>query len=124
MKNKVDGITLLQKIRDGKIKDNTKIYSSDFVSPYYFFNGTLGYYDSNNYFYELSLKDVIENLNYATYEIIEEVEKYRVSTQMASYDIERYPEAIDIINNDIRELTKAVNYLLKKDEQEVIKNEN
>lgn len=53
---------------------------------------------------EISLKDEVEAIK----------EKYRVSTQMASRDIEKYTDAIDVINKNIRELTKATNYLLKK----------
>ncbi len=77
---KVDGIKLLQMIKNNQIKDGSKIYCSDFPGCYYFKNGTLGFYkkfekSSKIEFVELSLKDILENIRYAYYEIIEEKPK-------------------------------------------------
>lgn len=64
---------LLGLIKDKKIKNGTRIKCSDFPVTYIFKNGTLGFY-SEDVFYELTLRDILENIDYANYEIIEEVE--------------------------------------------------
>ena len=64
---------LLGLIKDKKIKDGTKIKCNDFPVTYIYKNDTLGFY-SQDEFYELTLKDILENIDYANYEIIEEVE--------------------------------------------------
>lgn len=120
---KIDGITLLTMIRDGKIKKGTKIYCSDFVEPYYFDGKTL-YLKSNNY--KLSLKDMLENLDYATYEIIEEkpkkIEEYKKNINLASstnqeQTVKIFKYLCDFVDK-INELTKVINYLLEKSDSE------
>lgn len=137
MTNKVDGITLLQMIKDGKIKDGNKISCSDFVSSYYFKSGTLGYYnkDENGIikFVELSLKDIIENIKYATYEIIEEIEKPK-EIELLNIECDDKHQNYYIVNEcgtkcfltkhskmiaeQQNEIAKAVNYLLEKSDKE------
>lgn len=127
---KVDGITLLQMIRDGKIKDGNKISCSDFVSSYYFKSGTLGYYnkDENGIikFVELSLKDIIENIKYATYEIIEEIEKTKKIElidnsiididELGKHTITTNKKDRNIYIPRINWLIDKVDYLLKKED--------
>ncbi len=50
-------------------------------------------------------------------EIIEDKPK-KISTQIVSRDIERYSDSIEIINKNIKELTKGLNYLLEKSNNE------
>lgn len=65
---------LLGIIKDGKLKDETKIRCSDFPATYVYKNGTLGFYGKDE-FIELTLRDILENINYANYEILEEEKK-------------------------------------------------
>lgn len=71
---KITIFELLGMIKDGKLKDETKIRCSDFPATYVYKNGTLGFY-SKDEFIELTLSDILENINYANYEIIEDENK-------------------------------------------------
>jgi hypothetical protein len=65
---------LIKMIRKNKIKNGTKIYCSDFVSPLYFENDNLFFlncYDERQF---LSFKGFIENIRYAKFKI----EKYKL----------------------------------------------
>ena len=74
---------LLGLIQNKKIKEGTKIKCSDFPVAYIYKNGTLGFYNKERFF-ELTLKSILENMNYAIYEIIEEekeIEKIKIDEQ-------------------------------------------
>lgn len=68
---KITMYDLLGLIKDKKIKDGTRIKCSDFPVSYIYKNGTLGFY-SKDMFFELTLRDILENIDYSNYEIIEE----------------------------------------------------
>lgn len=71
---KITIFEIIKMIKDGKLKDGTKIRCSDFPATYVYKNGTLGFYGTEE-FIELTLRDILENINYANYEILEEEKK-------------------------------------------------
>jgi len=93
---------LLTLIKDKKLKNGTKIKCSDFPVTYIYENETLGFY-SKDEFIELTLKDILENLDYANYEIIEDIELHKTITYK---DLEWY--IIDIKDNEVKLLLKDV----------------
>ena len=102
-------IDLLNMIAKGEIKNETKIKCSDFPVSYIYKNGTLGFY-SQDVFYELTLKDILENIDYATYEIIEEKELEKLSMIYNGNAEDEIMRNRYILNELVREFNK-----LKKD---------
>ena len=62
-------IKLLKMIKKGKIKEGTKIYVSDSVTPLFYENGTLYFYNCYDEREPLTFKDFIENIKYAKFKI-------------------------------------------------------
>ena len=117
---KITFYELLGLIQNKKIKEGTKIKCSDFPVAYIYKNGTLGFYDKER-FYELALKDVLENCYYATYKIIEEqkeIEKLKIGLDTEYKGYTSTERAVRSTVNDcidkINELIEAVNELRKE----------
>ena len=125
MTNKVDGITLLQMIKDGKIKDNTLIEVSGGFRTHYPYI----FIDENKVPYWKNKEGTIKTIVYAIdllefeFEIIEEIEKPKEIEELSFKYTNTYGNVSqhkaserDIINK-INELSKAANYLLKKEDE-------
>ena len=122
---KVDGITLLQMIKNKEIKDNTKIIDNT-GKRYIYYDSTgnlneitqlIGDDEETERMYQFTPYQLI---NY-TFEIIEEIEKPKNIEELSFKYTNTYGNASqhkasekDIINK-INEISKAVNYLLKQD---------
>ena len=107
---------LLGLIQNKKIKEGTKIKCSDFPVAYIYKNGTLGFYNKERFF-ELTLKSILENMNYAIYEIIEEekeIEKLNLDAEeLKGKEIVR---AIDyLLEGKINELIDVINDMRDKE---------
>lgn len=63
----ISHVKLLKLIKKGKIKENTKIYASDFVAPLIFKNGTLNILNCYDELKPLTFKEFIENISYAKF---------------------------------------------------------
>ena len=91
-------------IKDGKLKDGTKIRCSDFPATYVYKNGTLGFYGAEE-FIELTLRDILENINYANYEILEEEKKIPEKLKFKEMNIvdccTRINEIIDYLESEV-----------------------
>lgn len=127
MKNKVDGITLLQMIKDEKIKDGTKFRMFGLAltrdnPPHELvkFNGRTILHR----FGELSLSQL---LNFdLQFEIIEEVEKPKYIVEWGETVLDELKERnlnlsdvniyLDLLVQTQQETIKSLNYLLKKEE--------
>lgn len=99
---KITMYELLGMVKDGKLKDGTKIRCSDFPATYVYKNGTLGFYGAEE-FIELTLRDILENINYANYEILEEEKKTIDDLNLSLQEIEAFQEARQIflkLNNE------------------------
>ncbi len=115
---KVDGITLLQMIRDGKIKDNTLIKVSGGFRvhyPYIKFGLKKRLYWENE---EHTINQAVlsDDLLEFDFEIIEEDEKPKEIDEVMCIDTRETRDCIIKFQVRLNELTKAVNYLLKKED--------
>lgn len=122
---KVDGITLLQMIRDGKIKESTLIEVSGGVRTHYPY---VKVYGNKRLFWENDDEKcgvvVSDELLEYTFEIIEEIEKIKIDKRDKSLttniDEVRYyvdfGESIPLLAAKMNETINRVNYLLKKEE--------
>jgi hypothetical protein len=109
---KVDGITLLQMIRDGKIKPDTKLKSED---RYYKVTGYKGIFccDEDGYFGgddEIYARVLLEH----DFEIIEEENKEIKELKLEDFEGLGCMELHEVFNNKINELVRAVNNLIKE----------
>lgn len=70
-KNKynISHIKLLKLIKKGKLKENTRIYSSDCVEAFIWKKGTLYFHG-----YPANFKMFIENINYAKFRLGDDIE--------------------------------------------------
>ena len=116
---KVTIYELLGMIKDGKLKDETKIRCSDFPATYVYKNGTLGFYGKDE-FIELTLRDILENINYANYEILEEEKKIPEKITMRAGltgDINNKIENLDINIMAVEDkINEIIDYLKSKGE--------
>lgn len=124
MTNKVDGITLLQMIKEGKIKENTLIeVSGGFRThyPYMRFVGISGrlYWESEDS--AISQAVLTDDLLEYEFEITEEVKKPK-KIKKWDYDIDRFTDSYDTaliaLASQNEDLRNAVNYLLEKSDKE------
>jgi hypothetical protein len=108
---------LLGMIKDGKLKDGTKIRCSDFPVTYVYKNGTLGFYCTDE-FIELTLRDILENINYANYKILEEEKKIpeKISLEIDQFEDSYYDTALIKVASKIDELIDYLEYLKTKGE--------
>lgn len=110
---------LLGMIKDGKLKDGTKIRCSDFPATYVYKNGTIGFYGAEE-FIELTLRDILENINYANYEILEE-KKIPEKLEIYKSDdgtITGLRESINIMFNDTASrINSIIDYLKSKGDE-------
>lgn len=124
---RVDGITLLQMIKDEKIKDNSKIIDNT-GKEYIYYDSTgnlneitqlIGDNGETERMYNFTPYQLI---NY-TFEILEEkpkeIERFGHYNDICIIDKRfnsRALEAINRLNAKVDEQTKAINYLLKKED--------
>ncbi len=118
MTNKVDGITLLQMIRDGKIKDNTKIIDNT-GKRYIYYDSTgnlneitqlIGDDDETERMYQFTPYQL---MNY-TFEIIEEIEKPNIPQKISFKTTETQKEKNRLIKDTINQI---IDYLEKSEEK-------
>ena len=128
MTNKVDGITLLQLIRDGKIKENTLIEVSGGVRTHYpyvkFGENKRLYWESDHY--PINQVVLTDDLLEYTFEIIEETKKPKEIDEWGkkpfedldkdNLSLEKLQIYLRICIRNQQEIIKAVNYLLKKED--------
>lgn len=68
-KYNISHIKLIKMIKKGKLKEGTKIYTSDFGAPLFYENGTLYFYNRYDEREPLTFKGFIENIKYAKFKI-------------------------------------------------------
>lgn len=128
---KIDGITLLQIIKDNKLKDNTKIDVSYLDAPINYVIAKLTYKDNELNWEPGTFRVSMLYDDYYTFEIIGETEKNKKIEKIKTNGNEFYSEYIEAwikksefdaygeyLSNKLNAVIDKLNYLLEKSDKD------